>query len=172
MPPTTLARRLTMHTLANALREATPHAPTHRVLAFDRPPFGLTQRPRVTVGRDGPPSEDDDPNVYTPQGAAELGRRLLQTLGVERAIVVGHSAGAGVAMEMASRSVDGAPTKYCFATFRLFALHTFFLPILTRLPCCAHTRQHTHTYLFTMYIFHTPIHTLYTGTLNSYKASS
>lgn len=90
-----------MDGLVAALREAAPHAAAHRVLAFDRPPFGLTQRPHVTVGGRAENSSED--NVYTPAGAAQLAHNLLKTLSVRRAIVVGHSAGAGVAMEMAFR---------------------------------------------------------------------
>jgi len=66
-----------------------------RVIAFDRPPFGLSGRPLAWE------SEDDNP--YTSQAGARFCRGLLTHLGVGRAVVCGHSAGAGVAVEMALR---------------------------------------------------------------------
>ena len=60
------------------------------VIAFDRPAFGLTERPM--------PGEWGDQNPYTSEAQVELTVGLLDALGVERAILVGNSAGGTVAM--------------------------------------------------------------------------
>ncbi len=59
----------------------------HRVIAFDRPGFGYSDRPRSTV--------------WTPAAQAKLLARALKAIGVERAVVVGHSWGTMVALAMA-----------------------------------------------------------------------
>lgn len=59
----------------------------HRVIAFDRPGFGYSDRPRSTV--------------WTPTAQADLIARALERIGVESAVVVGHSWGAMVALAMA-----------------------------------------------------------------------
>ena len=67
-----------------------------RAIAIDRPPYGLTSRP--------PPPADDPAGfhrVYTAQGAAELTLKVMSALGVERAALLGHSAGAPVALDAA-----------------------------------------------------------------------
>ena len=62
---------------------------SERVVAFDRPGFGLTERknPKGLLC-----------NPYSPEGAAELTLKLMDELGMEKATLVGHSAGAGVAL--------------------------------------------------------------------------
>jgi pimeloyl-ACP methyl ester carboxylesterase len=67
-------------------------APGHRFIAFDRPGFGYSERPR---GRAWGPSEQ-----------ASLLLRALAHLGIERPIVVGHSWGALVALAMALDSPE------------------------------------------------------------------
>src|SRR4051812_4928690 len=62
-------------------------ADDHRVLAFDRPGFGYSSRPRN--------------RIWTPAAQAELVHRALQRLGVDRPIVVGHSWGTLVALALA-----------------------------------------------------------------------
>jgi pimeloyl-ACP methyl ester carboxylesterase len=62
-------------------------AKTHRVLIFDRPGFGHSDRPRNVV--------------WTPDAQAELIKRALERLGISRAIVLGHSWGASVAVALA-----------------------------------------------------------------------
>jgi len=62
---------------------------THRVIVFDRPGFGHSERPR---GR-----------AWTATQQAELLHKALGRLGVERPVVVGHSWGAIVALSMAVR---------------------------------------------------------------------
>ncbi|KAK9821989.1 hypothetical protein WJX81_003986 [Elliptochloris bilobata] len=79
-----------------AMAEAASDA---RVIAFDRPPFGISQRPLSWEGE-----EADNP--YTSQGAARLALGLLDALGIEKAVVVGHSAGALVTMELFKRAPE------------------------------------------------------------------
>lgn len=66
------------------------------VIAFDRPGFGFTERPIVTNG-----AVTDARNPYTPPTQLELTRGLLDALSVPRAVLVGHAAGAAVAVEFA-----------------------------------------------------------------------
>ncbi|MEO7497665.1 MAG: alpha/beta hydrolase [Massilia sp.] len=58
----------------------------YRVIAFDRPGFGYSERPRTTV--------------WTPMAQAKLLHAALEKLGVEQAIVLGHSWGTMVALSM------------------------------------------------------------------------
>mmetsp|Transcript_535 Transcript_535/g.1611 ORF Transcript_535/g.1611 Transcript_535/m.1611 type:complete len:721 (+) Transcript_535:147-2309(+) len=60
-----------------------------RVVAFDRPAFGLTSRPR-------PPSRGDSP--YSLRSAARLAVLLAHQLGLKRVVFVGHADGALVAL--------------------------------------------------------------------------
>jgi pimeloyl-ACP methyl ester carboxylesterase len=59
----------------------------HRVIAFDRPGFGHSARPRGTI--------------WTPQAQADLIHRALKQIGITRAKVLGHSWGASVAVSLA-----------------------------------------------------------------------
>jgi pimeloyl-ACP methyl ester carboxylesterase len=63
----------------------------HRVVTWDRPGFGLTERPL----RDASPY-----NPYTREAAARLGWALLDELGAEDAVLVGASAGGTNVLEM------------------------------------------------------------------------
>jgi pimeloyl-ACP methyl ester carboxylesterase len=65
-------------------------ATDHRVIAFDRPGFGHSDRPRSTV--------------WTPDAQAELIEGALSQIGVSKAIIVGHSWGASVAVALALES--------------------------------------------------------------------
>jgi pimeloyl-ACP methyl ester carboxylesterase len=62
-------------------------AQEYRVIAFDRPGFGHSERPRSMV--------------WTPQAQADLIHAALAKIGVSRAIVLGHSWGASVAAALA-----------------------------------------------------------------------
>ncbi len=62
-------------------------ARSYRVVAFDRPGYGYSTRPRSTV--------------WTPQAQAELIRDAMGQLGLSRATVLGHSWGAAVAVALA-----------------------------------------------------------------------
>lgn len=64
----------------------------HRVIAFDRPGFGYSARPR---GR-----------IWTAAAQGELLYQALNELGVERPVVVGHSWGTFVALSMAVAHPD------------------------------------------------------------------
>ncbi|SHG65438.1 alpha/beta fold hydrolase [Massilia sp. CF038] len=59
----------------------------YRVIAFDRPGFGYSERP--------------DNNHWTPEAQAQLLYKALHQIGVERPILVGHSWGTLVALAMA-----------------------------------------------------------------------
>jgi pimeloyl-ACP methyl ester carboxylesterase len=64
----------------------------YRVIAFDRPGFGYSERPRG--------------KVWTPQAQARLLHHALQELDVDSAIVLGHSWGTLVALSMALEVPD------------------------------------------------------------------
>jgi pimeloyl-ACP methyl ester carboxylesterase len=59
-------------------------ARTHRVIAFDRPGFGYSERPRGTI--------------WSAFAQARLIHKALRQLGVEAPVIVGHSWGAMVAL--------------------------------------------------------------------------
>ncbi|MCE5209118.1 MAG: alpha/beta hydrolase [Chloroflexi bacterium] len=63
------------------------------VIAYDRPAFGLTERPL--------PGEWGDENPYSNEAQLEQLWALMDTLGVQKAILVGHSAGGAVAIQAA-----------------------------------------------------------------------
>ena len=67
-------------------------AERYQVIAFDRPGFGYSSRPRTTV--------------WTPDAQARLLHKALQTLGIRRPIVAGHSLGTQVAIAMALQFPD------------------------------------------------------------------
>lgn len=62
-------------------------AANHRVIAFDRPGFGHSERPRATA--------------WTPEAQARLFAGALDRLGIEKPLVVGHSWGTQVALALA-----------------------------------------------------------------------
>jgi pimeloyl-ACP methyl ester carboxylesterase len=67
-------------------------AENYRVIVIDRPGFGHSSRPRNVV--------------WTPDAQAQLIRRALDRLGVSKAIVLGHSWGASVAVALALKFPD------------------------------------------------------------------
>jgi len=70
-------------------REVTaPLAEFGTVIAYDRPAFGLTERPLKWEGE----------NPYSQEAQIELVIGLMDALGIERAILVGNSAGGTIAM--------------------------------------------------------------------------
>ncbi len=66
---------------------------TGRVIAFDRPGFGLSGRPTTW----------DKVNPYSPGEQVELTIGLMDALGISQAVMVGHSAGGIVALNTALR---------------------------------------------------------------------
>jgi pimeloyl-ACP methyl ester carboxylesterase len=62
-----------------------------RVIAFDRPAFGLTERPLAWEGV----------NPYSSQAQVDLLIGLLEHFGVQQAVLVGNSAGGAIAMQAA-----------------------------------------------------------------------
>jgi pimeloyl-ACP methyl ester carboxylesterase len=102
-----MTRDMTVSGILDAL------AADHRVIAFDRPGFGYSERPRN--------------RVWTPAAQAALLRKALDRLGVARPLIVGHSWGTMVALEMALREPDRTAglvllSGYYFPTFRLDVL--------------------------------------------------
>jgi pimeloyl-ACP methyl ester carboxylesterase len=82
---------------------------SHRVIIFDRPGFGHSERPRA--------------RLWTADKQADLLHKALQQLGVVRPVLVGHSWGAIVAMAIAVRHEADtagvvAVSGYYFWTFR------------------------------------------------------
>jgi pimeloyl-ACP methyl ester carboxylesterase len=63
-------------------------AENYRVIVFDRPGFGHSSRPRNVV--------------WTPQAQANLFAKALDRLNVQKAIILGHSWGASVALAIAT----------------------------------------------------------------------
>jgi pimeloyl-ACP methyl ester carboxylesterase len=64
----------------------------YRVIAFDRPGYGYSERPRTTL--------------WTPDAQARLLHHALQQIGVDSAIVLGHSWGTMVALAMGLQVPD------------------------------------------------------------------
>jgi pimeloyl-ACP methyl ester carboxylesterase len=80
----------------------------YRVIAFDRPGFGYSERPRR--------------RIWSPQAQADLLHKALQRLGVSNAIVLGHSWGTLVAVALA--------LKYSSDVQRLILLSGYYFPTL------------------------------------------
>ena len=68
-----------------------PLAQYGTVIAYDRPAFGLTERPLEWEGE----------SPYSPQAQVDIVIGLMDELGVEKAILVGNSAGGTVSMQVA-----------------------------------------------------------------------
>jgi pimeloyl-ACP methyl ester carboxylesterase len=88
-------------------------AERYRVIAFDRPGYGHSDRPRSTI--------------WTADAQADLIRKALQRLNISRAIVLGHSWGASVAVALALRHSDAVKglvlaSGYYYPTPRLDAV--------------------------------------------------
>lgn len=95
----------------------------HRVIAFDRPGFGHSERPRD--------------RLWTPAAQAELLHRAMAKLGVERPAIVGHSMGTLVALALALNHPEQVrqlvlASGYYYPTVRMDALLTapVALPVL------------------------------------------
>lgn len=73
-----------------------PLAADHQVVAFDRPAFGLTERPMR-------PDWPDGQNPYGAEFQSDLTVGLMSELGIDQAVLVGNSAGGSIAMLTALR---------------------------------------------------------------------
>lgn len=73
-----------------------PLADDHRVIAFDRPAFGLTQRPLRSEW--GTAAEWRRGIPYGAEAQADLTIALMDKLGVKRAVLVGNSAGGAISI--------------------------------------------------------------------------
>lgn len=96
-------------------------AKDYRVIVFDRPGFGHSPRPRNVV--------------WTPAAQADLFRNALAQLGVDKAIVLGHSWGASVAIALATRHASMVEalilaSGYYFPTARADAIMAMSGPAL------------------------------------------
>jgi pimeloyl-ACP methyl ester carboxylesterase len=98
-------------------------ARNHRVIAFDRPGFGHSTRPRD--------------RLWTPSAQAAVLRRGMALLGIGQAVVIGHSMGTLVALALALDHPDTVSSLvlvggYYYPTLRLDALLTapVALPVL------------------------------------------
>jgi len=76
-------------------RRGAPAGSVLRAVSYDRPPFGLSSRPRSSELPAGAP----DP--YSDAGAVALADALLTRLRARRVVVLGHSAGAAIALALA-----------------------------------------------------------------------
>ncbi len=88
-------------------------AQRYRVIAFDRPGFGYSERPRTTV--------------WTQHAQAELIFRAMAKIGIVRATVLGHSWGCSVALALAEHHPQAVKalileSGYYFPTPRIDAL--------------------------------------------------
>ena len=88
-------------------------AARHRVIAFDRPGFGFSARPRN--------------RLWTPEAQAELVHKSFSQLGIDKPIVLGHSWGTLVALALALRQQAAVQrlilvSGYYFPTARLDVL--------------------------------------------------
>lgn len=102
----------------------------HRVIAFDRPGFGFSERPR--------------PGMWPAERQAQLLARACRMLGVEDPVVVGHSWGTQVALALALEPESDARglvlvSGYYFPTLRIDA------PLLgaPRLPLIGDAMRYT-----------------------------
>jgi pimeloyl-ACP methyl ester carboxylesterase len=69
----------------------TPLSEERTVVAYDRPGFGLTERPLSWSGQ----------NPYSPDAQPELLVKMLDELGIDQAVLVGNSAGGALAVQTA-----------------------------------------------------------------------
>ncbi|MEX1177027.1 MAG: alpha/beta hydrolase [Nitriliruptor sp.] len=74
-------------------------AADHQVAAFDRPAFGLTERPPRSAWVDGR-------NPYTRAASVDITLDLLDELGSDQAVLVGSSAGGTSALETYARAPE------------------------------------------------------------------
>lgn len=107
-----------------------PLAQNYTVVAFDRPAFGLTERPL----RGNWTGE----NPYSAQGQVALTLGLTDKLGIERAVIVGHSAGGTIGLLIALDS-PGRVQALVLVDASVYSGHTgSLLRTLSKIPQVRH----------------------------------
>jgi pimeloyl-ACP methyl ester carboxylesterase len=107
----------------------------HRVIIFDRPGFGYSERPH---GR-----------LWTANEQAELLHKALRQLGVERPVMVGHSWGAIVALALAEAHPDDTAALLLLSGYYFWTLRPDVLPVtLGALPVVGDILRYTISPLF------------------------
>jgi len=111
------------HTFSEIMPELESYG---KMIAFDRPGFGLSERPE-------PPFNNGSP--YAPERQTELVIGLLNELGISNAVLVGHSAGGAVALDVAYRAPHRVDSLVLIAPsiYTRPGVPTYLKPIL-RLP--------------------------------------
>jgi pimeloyl-ACP methyl ester carboxylesterase len=120
----------------------------YRVIAFDRPGFGYSARPRGTI--------------WTPEKQADLIHHALMQIGISRATVLGHSWGASVAVALALKHpelVAGVvlASGYYYPTVR----GDFFLLSGPAVPVVGDVLSHTVAPLLSRLLWPTTIGTMF-----------
>jgi pimeloyl-ACP methyl ester carboxylesterase len=107
----------------------------HRVIIFDRPGFGYSERPRGYL--------------WTANQQAELLHKALRQLGVERPVVVGHSWGALVALALAEAHPDDTAALVLLSGYYFWTLRPDVLLVtLGALPIIGDILRYTVSPLF------------------------
>jgi len=98
------------------------------VVAYDRPAFGLTERPD--------PREIDGPNPYGREAQAALVLGLMDAMEIDEAILVGHSAGGAIALDAALAYPDRVAGLVLVdaAVYTQGGLPAFLQPLLRTAP--------------------------------------
>ena len=113
--------------VAGVVERLLPH---HRVIVIDRPGFGHSERPR---GR-----------TWTARRQADLLHAAMRQLGIRRAVVVGHSWGAIVALSMAARHRHDVAGLVLVSGYYVWTLRPDVLLVaLTALPGIGDLLRHT-----------------------------
>jgi pimeloyl-ACP methyl ester carboxylesterase len=110
-------------------------AERHRVIAFDRPGFGFSERPRGVM--------------WTPAQQADLLRKAFARLGIERAVIVGHSWGTLVALALALNHRDVVSGLTLLSGYYDWTLRADAPPmVLTAIPVIGDVMRYTVSPLF------------------------
>ncbi|MGC8936666.1 MAG: alpha/beta hydrolase [Candidatus Methanomethylicaceae archaeon] len=95
------------------------------MVAFDRPVFGFTEQPLLNVWK--------GPNPYTNEFAADRTVGLMDELGIEKAILLGHSAGGAIALLSYYRHSERFQHLFC-RILRFMGGSPWFMVLLRDLP--------------------------------------
>ena len=108
---------------------------SHRVIIFDRPGFGYSERPRGCL--------------WTANEQAELLHKALRQIGVERPVVVGHSWGAIVALALAEQHPADIAGLVLLSGYYFWTLRPDVLPVaIGALPIIGDILRYTVSPLF------------------------